>query len=92
MADSNSDRKVTIEELKEHSSAGDLWLAIDGKVYDVSDFMDEHPGGSDVMMDVAGVDATDEYVKKVAHYCSQQPHHNTTSHNMSQTLAPPMLP
>lgn len=45
---------MSVEEVQEHQSNGDLWLVIDGKVYDVSDFMDEHPGGSDILMDVAG--------------------------------------
>src|SRR5262245_58499313 len=35
----------TWEEIQQHTSPGDLWLVIDHKVYDVSQWMDEHPGG-----------------------------------------------
>lgn len=43
-----------MEELAKHNKQGDLWLAIHGKVYDVSAFMDDHPGGGDVLVDAAG--------------------------------------
>lgn len=33
-------------EVAQHNSAGDLWVIIDQKVYDLSQFLDEHPGGS----------------------------------------------
>lgn len=36
-------------------------MAINGKVYDVTHFLDDHPGGDDVMHDVAGKDATEEF-------------------------------
>lgn len=39
-----------------------MWVVIKGKVYDVSKFVDEHPGGEEVLLDVAGKDATTEFV------------------------------
>ncbi|KAK8156530.1 acyl-CoA dehydrogenase [Phyllosticta citrichinensis] len=41
-----------------HNSASDLWTIIDHRVYDLSDFVDAHPGGSIVLQQVAGTDAT----------------------------------
>lgn len=35
----------TLETLKQHNTREDLWLLIDGKVYDVTKFMDEVSGG-----------------------------------------------
>lgn len=32
-------------EVAQHNTASDLWVIIDQDVYDLSDFMDEHPGG-----------------------------------------------
>lgn len=48
----------TYKEVSEHKSAGDLWLIIDGKVYDCSKFVDEHPGGDEILLDLGGQDAT----------------------------------
>ena len=48
----------TWDEVRQHTSPGDLWLVIDNKVYDVSQWMDEHPGGDFVLLQEAGKDAT----------------------------------
>ncbi|KAI8016287.1 hypothetical protein LOK49_LG05G02128 [Camellia lanceoleosa] len=37
---------ITSLDLKSHSKAGDLWISIQGKVYDVSDWAKDHPGGA----------------------------------------------
>ncbi|TFY72153.1 hypothetical protein EVG20_g845 [Dentipellis fragilis] len=37
----------------------DMWYK--GNVYDVTDFLDEHPGGSRIILKYAGKDATQEY-------------------------------
>ncbi|UZJ51615.1 hypothetical protein CBS101457_000935 [Exobasidium rhododendri] len=62
MSDSqSSEKKVTMEQLNEHKSQGDLWLLVEGKVYDLSKFADEHPGGDEVLLSEAGKDATEAF-------------------------------
>lgn len=39
------DKIYTRDELLIHNKDGDLWLAIDGTVYDLTKFSEEHPGG-----------------------------------------------
>eukprot|EP00897_Mesotaenium_endlicherianum_P009156 jgi/Mesen1/8269/ME000448S07420 len=51
----------TLDEVAKHNTAQDCWLIIDGKVYDVTRFLDEHPGGDEVMLSVTGIDATDDF-------------------------------
>ncbi|KAF9692827.1 hypothetical protein EKO04_008968 [Ascochyta lentis] len=44
-----------------HSTRDDLWVIIQGKVYDITKYVRDHPGGADVLIDVAGADATEAY-------------------------------
>lgn len=60
MADSK--KYISSEELKSHNKAGDLWISIQGKVYDVSDWAKDHPGGDIPLRALAGQDVTDAFV------------------------------
>ncbi|XP_060209563.1 acyl-lipid (9-3)-desaturase-like [Lycium barbarum] len=60
MADSR--KYITSEELKNHKKPGDLWIAIQGKVYDISNWVKEHPGGDFPLLNLAGQDVTDAFV------------------------------
>ena len=41
------------DEIKKHNNRDSLWIVLYGRVYDVTKFMTEHPGGSDILIDVA---------------------------------------
>lgn len=49
---------VTLAELKKHNKKNDAWMAIRGKVYNVTRYMDFHPGGVEELMKGVGMDAT----------------------------------
>jgi succinate dehydrogenase/fumarate reductase flavoprotein subunit len=34
---------ITLEELSKHNREGSLWTAIDGRIYDLTEFLEEHP-------------------------------------------------
>ncbi|XP_071700876.1 acyl-lipid (9-3)-desaturase-like [Rutidosis leptorrhynchoides] len=53
---------VTSDELKTHNKSGDLWICIQGKVYDVTTWMKTHPGGELPLLNLGGQDVTDAYV------------------------------
>ena len=57
---SNAD-KWSGDEIKKHSSPDDCWVIVHGKVYDVTEFKAEHPGGSKIIERYAGTDATSVY-------------------------------
>ncbi|RKP00031.1 hypothetical protein CXG81DRAFT_13714, partial [Caulochytrium protostelioides] len=48
-------------QVKEHASPDDLWIIVHGKVYDVTAFVNDHPGGEEVLFDQAGMDATEAF-------------------------------
>ena len=43
-----------MSDVRKHDTEDDCWLVIEGVVYDVTDFLPEHPGGGDIVVDVAG--------------------------------------
>ena len=51
----------TYDEVAKHNTEKDLWMVIEGKVYDVSSFVDEHPGGVNTLTDNAGTDGSGEF-------------------------------
>ncbi|XP_074580054.1 cytochrome b5-like [Curcuma longa] len=56
------DAKVyTLAEVSTHNSSKDCWLVICGKVYDVTKFLKEHPGGDEVLLLSTGKDATHDF-------------------------------
>ncbi|KAH0542605.1 hypothetical protein FGG08_003013 [Glutinoglossum americanum] len=51
----------TAEEVAKHSSLESCWVVLYGSVYDVTDFLPHHPGGSKAILQLAGRDATEDY-------------------------------
>ncbi|KAI5599774.1 hypothetical protein POPTR_002G242500v4 [Populus trichocarpa] len=51
----------TLAEVSAHNSPKDCWLVVEGRVYDVTKFLEDHPGGDDVLLSATGKDATDDF-------------------------------
>lgn len=54
-------RKIALSELANHSTNKDCWIAVHGVVMDITPFLNEHPGGPDVIVSVSGRDCTQEF-------------------------------
>ncbi|XP_074617568.1 uncharacterized protein LOC141876720 [Acropora palmata] len=54
----STNRKFTWEELSSLNQKHNAHVAVRGKVYDVSQFLSRHPGGSDILIMAAGRDVT----------------------------------
>jgi len=58
-------KTFTPQDVAKHTAtAGDgMYIIIDGTVYDVTNFVDEHPGGAKILKRVAGKDASKQFWK-----------------------------
>lgn len=54
-------KPYTPDEVKAHNSQSDCWVMVNGKVVDLTQFMNSHPGGVAPIMSKAGKDATSEW-------------------------------
>ncbi|ORY26168.1 FMN-dependent dehydrogenase-domain-containing protein [Naematelia encephala] len=55
-------KQIDGKQVAEHNDRDKgVWIVVHGHVYDVTDFLDEHPGGAEIILRYAGMDATEEY-------------------------------
>ncbi|WVZ60576.1 hypothetical protein U9M48_010579 [Paspalum notatum var. saurae] len=51
----------SMKEAALHNTPDDCWVVVDGKIYDVTKYLEDHPGGADVLLEATGKDATEEF-------------------------------
>ncbi len=59
MADLECEQCYTLDEVAEHNEKDDAWIALDGIVYDISDYLEDpanHPGGTILISEFFGKD------------------------------------
>ncbi len=54
-------RRSSRAALAKHDQREDVWMTIHNKVYDITKYLDDHPGGEEVLMDRAGQDGTEDF-------------------------------
>lgn len=54
----NASPGISLLEVGRHDNFNDCWVVIYDRVYDITDFLQSHPGGFDVILEHAGRDAT----------------------------------
>ncbi|CAG8615962.1 4596_t:CDS:10 [Cetraspora pellucida] len=59
--ENNSGKKFTWEELAKHNKPDDAYVAVRGNVYDITNFIERHPGGDDILLLAAGRDITQAF-------------------------------
>uniref|UniRef100_A0A8C6AWB5 Cytochrome b5 n=1 Tax=Monodon monoceros TaxID=40151 RepID=A0A8C6AWB5_MONMO len=75
-----SDKAVkyyTLEEIQKHNHSKSTWLILHYKVYDLTKFLEEHPGGEEVLREQAGGDATENF---------EDVGHSTDARELSKTF------
>lgn len=67
----SDNKQFTPADVASHNNADNgLYIIIDSGVYDVTNFIDEHPGGAKILKRVAGKDATKQFWKVSSFSCS----------------------
>ncbi|CAH1109450.1 unnamed protein product [Psylliodes chrysocephalus] len=53
--------QYSLAEVKKHNDNKSTWIAIHNEVYDVTAFLNEHPGGEEVLLEQAGREASEAF-------------------------------
>lgn len=56
------DKKFTMEEIEQHNQEDDVWIVVNDRVYDCTEYLELHPGGVESIMINAGMDSTEDFV------------------------------
>merc|ERR1719387_983524 len=49
------------DEVAKHNTMEDCWVVLNGHAYDMTDFLEDHPGGVGIIMKYAGRDASKSF-------------------------------
>jgi len=55
------EKEFSLEEVAKHNKKEDLWIAVKGVVLNVTDWVEEHPGGPQALFSHMGKDASEEF-------------------------------
>ena len=62
---------IAMADLAAHGTQADCWVGIEGNVYDLTAYLDKHPGGSDKIVGLCGTDGTSTFTGE--HGSEQKP-------------------
>lgn len=54
MASENDLKVIPLAEVAKHAAREDMWMVVHGKVYDVTEYLYNHPGGPEILFEQAG--------------------------------------
>lgn len=72
-----SGKAYSLAMVAQHKNAASCWTAIDGKVYDLTNWIPQHPGGAQNILAICGIDATQAY--QAQHGGQRRPANELTS-------------
>lgn len=78
-------QRITLSEVAEHRKKDDAWSVFHGKVYNITPYMDFHPGGASQLMKCAGRDGEQAQ-------CIESSGANTPSQAQSCSVRPLICP
>src|SRR5690242_15367490 len=58
---STSDKTYTMADVQQHKDGTSCWTAINGNVYDVTSWINQHPGGPEAILSLCGTDGSSAF-------------------------------
>ena len=56
----------TLDQVNEHKTEDDCWVAVSNRVYNITKWLNKHPGGKQLLLNLGGRDCSDEF--RIFHY------------------------
>lgn len=57
---------ITLAEIATHNSASSCWTAVNSSVYDLTPFINQHPGGANRILRLCGINGTSQFMSEHA--------------------------
>jgi nitrate reductase (NAD(P)H) len=57
----DGEKLFTMEEIAKHNTEEDVWIIVNDRVYDCTDYLELHPGGVDSIIINGGADSTEDF-------------------------------
>lgn len=57
-------KSYTLAEVARHADRSSCWTVVRGEVYDVTNFIDKHPGGPERVLALCGKDGTEAFTQQ----------------------------
>lgn len=85
---SRLDKVYSVVDVVEHNKRSDAWVIVNNIVYDVTHFIDEHPGGASLLDDCLGTDISSTLVSNSVHKHSDAAYSMLRSYKIGVTQQP----
>ena len=73
-----------LSDVAKHTSRTSLWISYKGRVYDITHFIDDHPGGDDIVLKYAGTDVGPVMADETEHVHSRSAYEMLTEYQIGE--------
>lgn len=69
-AEDEDEVRISFAEVEQNNTPESCWTVIEGRVYDITSFISQHPGGAGAISSICGQDGTTEFQGQASHSSS----------------------
>lgn len=82
---------IPLAEIQSHNNTKSCYITLGTKVYDVTDFVDDHPGGAEFILDYAGKDVEEIMKDEYSHFHSASAYDILDDHLIGYVVTEPLI-